>query len=242
MKCALAIALVLLLGAAPAAAQPFLIAEISGTFDREFESGATVPAGLGPGVSYTATIQYDISLAGPDAFTSPTEFRSDLDPATTQFVMEASGQVWSLPSSATLAPVLFVVHRIQTGTAIGDFELGASAQPDVVDFPGLFGPSSTATGQMVVDFEDPQPWNDTVLPASDHISDPAQIDLAGASTQLFRINANNRTSTWRFRRQPHDHPAHRAGSGDHRRRLVVEGQGPVRRVITAEFRDGRNPA
>ena len=197
MKSTLAIALVLLLGATPAAAQPFLIAEISGIFDREFESGGIVPAGLGPGVSYTATIQYDISLAGPDAFASPTEFRSNLDPATTQFVMEASGQVWSLPSSTTLAPILYVTHRIQTATAVGDFELASSAQPDVADFPGLFGPSSTATGQLLVNFEDPQLWNDTVLPASEHISDPAQIDLASASSQLFRVNANNRNSTWR---------------------------------------------
>jgi len=197
MKSTLAAALLLLLGVSPAAAQPFFIAEISGTFDREFENGGTVPAGLGPGVSYTATIQYDVSLAGADLESSPTAFRSDLDASTTQFVVEAGGQTWSLPSSATLTPDLYVEHRIQANPFPGHFELSATAGPDAADFPGLFGPTNTASGRLLLLYQDVQLWNDTVLPASEHISDPAQIDLANASLQLFRVSAANGDSFWR---------------------------------------------
>jgi hypothetical protein len=197
MKSALAVILVLLLGISPAAAQPFVIAEISGIFDREFESGATVPAGLGPGVSYTATLQYDVALAGPDIASSPTEFLSGLDPATTQFVLDASGQTWSLPSSAPPTPDLYVEHRIQANPFSGHFELSATAGPDAADFPGLFGPTNTASGRLLLLYQDPQLWNDTVGPAGDHIDNPSQIDLANAALQLFRVSASNGDSLWR---------------------------------------------
>jgi hypothetical protein len=114
--------------------------QISGTFDIEQESGVTLPSGLGVGTTYTVLIQYRPALAGPDVAAAGDEFQSALDIATTQFVMNAVGQTWTLPGSDTsLGPNehLTAFHRVQSGSTLGRYELRAAAALDPSEFPGL---------------------------------------------------------------------------------------------------------
>lgn len=182
-------------------AQTVVEVEISGTFDLEQEMGVTLPSGLGIGTTYTVLIQYRPALAGPDVAAAGDEFQSALDIATTQFAMNAAGQIWTLPGSDTsFGPneELTAFHRVQSGANLGRYELRAAAAPDPSEFPGLFTSAFGTRAQMRFVLEEALLWTDLVLPAIEHLSDAGQIDLGVVDSAFFEIAAVGNSSTDRW--------------------------------------------